>query len=944
MRISPKLPSPITTVLVTLISLVVVLMVAGSAWASEPFQITKFENTITNEGGTPDTQAGSHPYAMATTIELAAHEHEGVPTPDGEIKELEIGLPAGVAVNAQATKKCAEAELDTTFHCPNATVVGVVTLKLGLLVGGLIGKEPVYNMVAPPGTPAEFAFVIGGAGVVVHIYGNTQTGGDYGLSARVSDVLERGHLDSSTVTLWGDPTAPSHDEERGACLERGRSCPVARRETPLLTLPTACTGQPLVATIGAASWQEPDNHQKAEATSPAITGCEDEALAFEPSLSVGPTEPEAASTESPTGLEVALKLPQEESLTGLATSDMKEAAVTLPPGLTVSPSAANGLGVCSEAQIGLTNDDSPTCPDNSKLGTVEIVTPLLEVPLKGSVYLAQQGNLPDAGANPFGSLFALYLVAEGNGALVKLPGKIELNAATGQLTARFGEDPATTLSTGTKQFLPQLPFNELRMRFFGGSKAPLVTPSSCGTFTTSSVLTPWDGHAPAEPSSPFTVGAGCGAFGFAPSFTAGTVDNQAGEHTSFGMTLSRNDGEQRLAGVSVTTPRGLLGTLKNVVQCGETQASRGECGQASEIGETTVAVGPGADPYWVKGGKVYLTGPYNNGPFGLSIVVPTTAGPFTLTGNGGPGREVVRASIRVNPSTSQITVVSDPLPSILEGVPLDIRTVDVNVNRPGFMFNPTSCAALSVTGTITSESGASAAVSSPFQAANCAALPFKPSFTVSTKAKTSKANGASLTVKVGSSTGQANIAKVRVALPKQLPSWLPTLQKACPDTVFDENPANCPAGSVVGSATASTPVLAHPLTGPAYLVSHGGVAFPDLVIVLQGEGIVLYLDGNTDIKKGITTSTFNSIPDAPVSSFELSLPQGPGHVLATDIPTKAKGSLCGQSLVMPTTITGQNGAVITQTTKIAVTDCPKIKKKAKAKKRKVAKKAKRHKA
>jgi len=589
--------------------------------------------------------------------------------------------------------------------------------------------------------------------------------------------------------------------------------------------------------------------------------------------------------------------------------------VKLPAGMTVSPSAANGLGACTLEQIGLGNANAPSCPDSSKLGTVEIETPLLEKPLKGSVFVAQQGNLAGNGSNPFGSLLALYLVAEGQGALIKLPGKIELDATTGQLTARFGEDPLT------KQFLPELPFSDLKMSFFGGPRAPLITPSSCGTYTTTSQLTSWDGNPPAEPSSEFTVGQGCSAQGFAPSFSAGTADPQAGGYSAFSLTFSRQDGEQRLGGVQVTMPPGLLGRIAGVTQCPEPQASKGECGQGSLLGEATTAVGAGPDPYWVKGGKVYLTGPYNGGPFGLSIVVPTTAGPFTLTGNGGPGREIVRASIRVNPNTAQITVVSDPLPTILEGIPLDIRTVNVTVNRSGFMFNPTNCESLSVVGTITSTTAASAGVVNPFEAANCAALPFKPSFTASTQGQTSRANGASLVVKVAQKAGEANIHRVDLQLPIALPSRLTTLQKACIEAQFNTDPAGCPAASVIGTAIAHTPVLNAPLSGPAYLVSHGGAAFPDVEFILQGEGVAIVLDGKTQIKNGITYSHFETVPDAPISSFETNLPEGSHSVLAAYLPANANGSFCGLSLTMRTTIEGQNGAQVKQTTGIVVTGC-----------------------
>jgi len=437
-------------------------------------------------------------------------------------------------------------------------------------------------------------------------------------------------------------------------------------------------------------------------------------------------------------------------------------------------------------------------------------------------------------------------------------------------------------------------------------------------------LTPWsapDSGPPASTSDSFQINAGCGG-GFAPVFSAGTVDNQAAGFSPFTATFSRQDGEQRLAGVTVTTPPGLLGILKGVERCPEPQATQGACGPNSLIGHTTVAAGAGPNPFWVQDGQVFLTGPYKGAPFGLSVVVPAVAGPFNL------GNVVVRAAIHVDPHTAQITVVSDPLPTILDGIPLDVRTVNVTIDRSGFMFNPTSCEPLVVGGSLTSTQGASANVSSRFQAANCQGLPFHPVFTVSTQAKTSKHDGASLTVRTTFPKGaQANIRSVGVVLPKQLPARLTTIQQACPEAVFAQNPASCPAGSDIGVGTASTPILTAPATGPAYLVSHGGAAFPDVDLVFQDEGVTLDLVGSVNIRHGITTSKFATVPDAPISSFQLTLPEGPHSGLAAVLPAKAKGNLCGTSLAMPFTITGQNGAQLTENVKIAVTGCAKAKKK-----------------
>ena len=338
------------------------------------------------------------------------------------------------------------------------------------------------------------------------------------------------------------------------------------------------------------------------------------------------------------------------------------------------------------------------------------------------------------------------------------------------------------------------------------------------------------------------------------------------------------------------------------------------------------------------GGKVFLTGPYKGAPFGLSIVVPAKAGPYTLTGTTGTGSVVVRSTINIDPTTSALTVTADPLPTILDGIPLQLKLVNVTIDRPGFIFNPTSCDKLQVTGTLSSSEGASTAVSSPFQVTNCGALKFQPQFKVSTSGKTSKANGASLDARVTyPNTGQgtqANIAKVKVDLPKQLPSRLTTLQKACTAAQFEANPAGCPAASVIGIVRASTPLLPVTLTGPVYFVSHGGEAFPSLVVVLQGYGVRVDLTAATFISKaGITCSTFNTIPDVPVNSFELYLPQGRYSALA------ANGNLCKAKLTMPTTFTAQNGTVLKQSTKISVTGCPKAKQATKKKKAKKASKA-----
>jgi hypothetical protein len=890
--------------------------------AQAALEISGFDGSALKADGSPATEAGSHPSSVSTTIDFAQIEDPTFPgtfIPPENVKNIEVNLPVGFIGNPTAVPRCSNQQF-LNEQCPADTQVGVVVVDLA----GDSSSEPVNNLAPPSNMPAQFAFEV--AGVPTKIDARVRTESDYGLSVTVANISQALPLLSSKLTLWGVPASPVHNPERGGAAGM-QGIPLFTPEIPFLSLPTECSGAPLTTTIRADSWQDPNDyatasfisHDNATPANPlAVSGCDK--VGFEPSLSV---RPDSSVAGAPAGYQVDLRLPQNNNPVGLAEGALKTAVVTLPAGVVVSPSTADGLGACSPDQIAIHQDSALTCPESSKLGTVQIESPLLESPLTGSIYLAQQGN------NPFGSLLAIYLVAEGSGVTVKLPGEITPNPSTGQLTATFSNNP-------------QIPFTDLRLSFKGGSRAALVNPSACGTYTTSSQLTPYSGAPPATPSDSFQITEGCaGAGQFAPSFTAGTASAQAGVFSPFVVSFARSDQDQSLGGIRVQAPPGLLGVLSGVPLCGEAQANAGSCSAASQIGYTTVGAGPGPTPmYLPEAGRprdpVYLTGGYKGAPFGLSVVVPAIAGPFNL------GTVVVRAAISIDPRTAQITIVSDPLPSILEGIPLQIRTVNVTVDRPGFMFNPTDCEAAKVDATITSTQGAASAVSSPFQAANCATLPFKPKLTASTKGNgKSGGSGASLTVKIATKQGprvkagegEANIRKVDVSLPHALSSRLTTLQKACLEAQFAANPAGCPKESDVGTAIANTPVLPVPLSGPAYLVSHGGEAFPDLVLVLQGDGVEVVLTGNTQIKKGITYSKFETVPDAPISSFSLELPEKKFSVLGAIV------NLCksAKTLVMPTSITAQNGAVVTQSTKVAVTGCKKVpakkavKKKAKVK-------------
>jgi streptogramin lyase len=887
-----------------------------------------------SEGGEPFTQAGGHPYDLTDTFRLNTSAQKSATTgkanplaTDANPKDVVTELPPGVIGNPDATPKCEPYDV-AHADCSGATQVGIMevyTANPGATLEGKLNGEipvPIYNLVPPKGLAAQFGARFNGF-VTVHIDSRVRTGGDYGVTAEVINSSAGEGVVVPEVTLWGVPAAESHDPDRycpeppaginevAPCTERG---PLI----PFLSNPTACTGQ-REARMTVEPWQEDEPRVVVGASDkmPAITGCG--RLGFKPSMTVTPT---SKASDSASGLDVELRVPQNEDPNGLATADLKDAKVVLPEGVTVNPSSANGKVGCplltgkeghpGQSGIDLENGEGADCPDASKVGTVRIKTPLLEEELTGGVYVAQQN------ANPFKSLLALYIVAEApeRGVVVKLAGDVELNPTTGQLTTTFDEDP-------------QLPFETLKLDFFGGERAPLATPRTCGSYQPAALLEPFshqgaegeEGTPNAEPYiDPFEItsgpgGSACGSSPFAPSFTAGAEGNQAGSYSPFVLTLTRKDGEQRLSTVSLKMPLGLAGMIAKVTPCGNAQAEAGDCAASSQIGHVTAEAGVGDEPVVLpQAGKpedpVYLTEKYDGAPFGLSIVVPAEAGPFNL------GRVVVRSKIEVDSHTGQVSVVSNPIPRILQGVPLDVKAIHVDVDRPQFIFNPTSCQPMAVSGTIGSAEGASSAVSSRFQAAGCRGLAFEPKFSSAIHAKHSKRAGEYLHVAVTSTFGQANIAKVHVTLPGKLPSRLETLKLACTEAQYAQDPAGCPAGSFVGTATAHTPVLPVPLTGPAIFVSHGGAGFPNLDLVLQGDGVTIELVGNTFInKQSVTSSTFASVPDVPVSRFDLVLPAGPHSALS------GNGNMCSKPLYMPTTITGQNGAVETQRTTVKVEGC-----------------------
>jgi hypothetical protein len=855
----------IRAVVAVAVSSVAVGLAAAPAYAD--FGFSSIGMQTNGLDGTFSRQAGGHPdlefdFSFNTKLDASNPTNPQV-IPDGNVRDIDVALPAGATGNPTAAPTCTEAQLTSSVFggffaaCPVSSQVGYVQVQTGPQPNPPreVVHAGVYNMQHGDDVPGEFAFLF--ANTVVTIIPSVN-GGSYTISASSSALSEAEPIFHVHLIMWGIPADPLHDVDRidtnpSSGPKFGIASPDERR--PFLTAPTYCPGTPLTTVVTADSWQDPgvfvsaDLTQDFEGTPFVIGGCDK--LAFNPSIDVKPL---SRGVDSPTGLDVDVTVPQSDNPDGLATAQVRKTVVTFPAGMSVSPSSAAGLGACSPAQIGLGSNDVPSCPDSSKIGTVEIDTPLLADPLEGDVILASQDD------NPFHSLLALYLVARGPGFIVKLPGRVDTDPVTGQVTTTFDNTP-------------QLPFSRLHVVIRGGSQAPLATPAACGTYMTHTSITSWASDAPVELDSPMTIDQGCVTPPFAPSLSAGSVSTLAGARSPFSLTLTRTDGQPYLSGVSATLPSGLLANIASVPQCAEALAAAGTCPPASQIGHTSALSGPGDAPLALTG-SVSLTGPYGGAPFGLSIVVPTAGqvGPFDL------GNVVVRAGIFIDPVDAHATVMTDPLPTIIDGFPLRLRQVGVSIDRSSFMVNPTSCAEKQVGVLVTAVGGASSSPSVPYQVGGCAGLAFKPKFTAAASAKTSRADGASFSVKLAyppNSSAQANVASVRVDLPKQLPSRLTTLQKACKASVFAANPASCPAASVVGNATVSTPLLAAPLSGPAYFVSHGSEAFPSLTIVLQGNGVTVDLVGSTFISKaGITSTTFKGVPDVPVSTFSLALPQG----------------------------------------------------------------------
>jgi hypothetical protein len=827
--------------------------------------------------------------------------------PDGTAKQVEVELPAGLIGNPTGIPACAMAQVTSAPFCPAERAIGSAGYRLYEPANGYflppLGFPPfnarIFRVQTQGNEAAAFAFSVFNS-FPIRIAATVDPSNGYRIRTTVKNVNEGLVLASANLNFWGIPqehSAPGPLFEIGSGTTFGEPQPLSMPRTRFFSTPTNCERGSLETTMTLTSWQTKQPIAPVGSSMPGVSGCED--LSFDPSITV---TPESQKAGAPSGYKVDLSLPQNEDPYGRMTPDLKDAVVHLPAGLAISPPQAEGLDACTDQQLGLHTAAPAACPEASKIGSLQIDTPLLEEPLSGSVYIGSQlSSDPESG-----QMYRLFLVANGPGTLIKLSGAISADAKTGQLTATFDENP-------------ELPFSEFILNLKGGERASLVNPTDCGTYATTSTLSSSAGQV-ATPSSSFEISQNCGARSqFTPGFEAGTIDPAAGHYSAFSLRVTRPDGQQNVSRIDATLPDGVLAKLAGVPLCGDAQAASGSCPAASQVGSTTVGVGEGAAPLYVpQPGKaptgVYLAGPYKGAPYSLVVKVPAQAGPFDL------GTVAVRTALQIDPVTTQVTAKSDPLPQVLGGIPLAYRDIRIEMNRPEFIVNPTSCEPMSVGGTITSAAGNSASVSSAFQTVNCERLGLQPKLAIKfSGAPTRRGGYPKLTATLTTKPGDANLKQVQVTLPKTEYLENSHIRTVCTRVQYAAN--QCPAKSIYGYARAWTPLLDKPLEGPVYLRSSDN-KLPDLVASLNGQ-IHVDLDGRISSVHSRIRNTFETVPDAPVSKFVLTMQGGSKGLLVNNT------NLCKAKPRATVEFDGQNGKQSDADPLISVGGCGKGAKKAK---------------
>jgi len=880
-----------TRVQLALLAALALALLAASP-AKGAFGLSEISVSFTEADGSVARKAGSHPYAMTTSFRVNTVEHpvKKVPVVDGALRDLDVTLPAGFVGNPTAVPRCETLDFLTGdvpgSSCADSTALGVLTVKVGGATG-IEGEETVsvHNLKPSPGVAAKLGFWVAELPITVDVLPSQSP--PYNIVGSLSNTSQIAEVLSSELTVWGNPSDPSHDKDRGDCAYDNfpGTCPANLPERPFLTLPRSCTG-PLQTTFQALSWWSgdplnpgPPETFEQSTQSPGMIGCS--ALAFSPSLEARPTTSRA---ESPSGLEVDLQVEDEgvSDAQGIAHSDIEDAQLILPEGITANPSLAGGLQTCSEAQLQaetLSSEPGEGCPQAAKIGTLEATTPVLEdTTLRGALFIAPQDDPTTPGhENPFDSLLALHLVIKDPrlGVLIKQSGLIEPDPRTGQLITTF-ED------------LPPFPLGEVRIRLREAGGSPLVSPPTCDEFTNLALLGPsGDPEGLLEVPSSFRITEGVGggpcpgAPPFGPGFQAGTANNSAAAHSPFHIRLTRRDGDQDLTRFDATLPPGVLAKLAGVAKCPDAaiEAAKAKTGRAelaspscpadSRIGSALGGAGVGPLLTYARG-SLYLSGPFAGAPLSVVGIVPAVAGPFDV------GTVVVRQALQVDPKTGQGKVDgarSDPIPHILAGIPLKVRDIRVDVDRPEFMINPTDCSPFATTAEIwgggldvfSVSDDAPTARTARFQAANCASLGFKPRLSFTLKGGTSRGGHPALKALYRPRKGDANLEGATVRLPRSAFLDQAHIRTICTRVQFAADA--CPKGAIYGQAIARTPLLAEPLSGPVYLRSSDN-ELPDIVFDLHGL-VDVEVSARVDSIKGGIRVTIPDVPDAPLTSAEV---------------------------------------------------------------------------
>lgn len=834
---------------------------------------------ITGSDGSVATLAGSHPFQFRIKLNFPTGLDGGkLVAAGGGVRDLGFELPPGMVVDPSAVPTpCREVEL-VSHACPDSAQVGTVALAVPIASGNpSVETAALYNMVPPPGVPVEFGLELIEEGVDLHLLGQLSDENGYRLAAGINDIPANYAVLGAEVTLWGDPSDQSHDYVRGPCIHSGAACPVERIHKPFLTLPGAC-GTPLITTASADSWTEPGVFAGRTIESLAAEGCN--ALAFDPTLTAKPT---TSLADSPAGLEIDVHLPRVDDFEGRAEANVRDARVALPEGVAINPAGANGLGACSPSLA-----NSAACPDDAKIGSAEIDTPILAPPLAGAVYLATPGD------NPFGTLLAAYVLIDDpvTGIFLKLPVRLDADPRTGQLTLSLEE-------------LPQLPLEDVKLALFPGPLAVLKTPIGCGTHTTSSELTPWSTpeganatSADSFPISATPLGGACPAGeADAPAeltYSAGSAVASAGAYGDFILRVSRKDGSQRLAAIDTTLPAGVTAKLAGVSTCSDAEVAADRCPPGSKVGTVSLAAGAGTEPLPL-GGSAFLAGPYKGAPLSLAVVVPARAGPFDL------GTVAVRVALHLDPTSARVHAVSDPLPTILRGIPLDIRELRLDLNRRDFVRNPTSCEPMSADGSLTTAVAQTVRLQSRFQVGDCAGLGFRPRLTLRLAGPAHRGAHPSLHAILRPRPGDSNLRRATVTLSGGELLDSRHIRGVCGQNEYAAG--DCPPSTVYGEAEVWSPLLNRPLSGPVYLRSSSR-RLPDLASSLDGE-VHADLTGHLESRHGQIRLDFGGLPDVPLSKVSLRLAGGRHGLLVNS------GGLCRDSRRVQVSMNAQSGKVAT---------------------------------